>query len=523
MTRPARLGNKDRIAAVTARVDSVPEWVNIADAFLADRIACGGGDRIALRLPDRTQTYNQVERLAGGYAAALRELGVHREDRVVLLLDDGTDFVGALFGALKLAAVVVMVNPELAADRIAEILDLAQPQAVVHQDRLDKVVAGAVAASSAVPALLSVPATGLEVDASVSAAPTHRDDPALWLFSGGTTGVPKAVVQTHGSFLNTTLRYAQETLGYTADDITVSVPKLIFGYATGSNLFFPFSVGASAVLFPEPTTVASLTAHIARHRPTILITVPTMMGRMLADPVARRADLSGIRFATSAGEALPVELYHRWKDTYGVELLDGLGTAEMWHIFVSNRLGDVRPGTLGKPVAGFEVRVCDDDGNPVPTGDIGRLWVRGGSRAWGYWRDLPRTMETFRGEWVAGSDLVRYDEDGYLEHHGRADEALKVSGRWLAPQEVESCLLSHEAVAQCVVVGVGDATGLVKPVAFVIPAQPRPGLEAELIDHVLARLEPYKHPRQVVLVDDFPRTHLGKIDRAALRAQIKKL
>ena len=503
---------------MTDRPALVPEWVNIADAFLADRVAEGRGGRTALRVADRTMTYAEVERLAGGFAEALAGLGVRREGRVVLLLDDRPEYVGALFGALKLAAVVVMVNPELTPERITEILDLAQPQAVVHEGALDGVVASAVAASSAPTALLPIPAGGVDLGADVGAAATHRDDPALWLFSGGTTGVPKAVVQTHGSFLNTTLRYAQETLGYTEDDVTLSVPKLIFGYATGSNLFFPFSVGASAVLFPEPATVEVLTDQIARHRPTILITVPTMMSRMLTDPVAGGADLSSIRFATSAGEALPVELYHRWMAAYGVELLDGLGTAEMWHIFVTNRLGDVKPGTLGRPVAGFEVRVCDDAGEPVADGEIGRLWVRGGSRAWGYWRDLPRTMETFRGEWVVGGDLVRFDEDGYLEHHGRADEALKVSGRWLQPQEVESCLLGHEAVAQCVVVGVADAAGLVKPVAFVVPAQRRPGLEAELIEHVLARLEPYKHPRRVVLVDDFPRTHLGKVDRGALKS-----
>jgi benzoate-CoA ligase family protein len=503
--------------AVNQRPAAVPEWVNIADAFLGDRIGEGRGDRVALRTAAGTFTYGEVERLAGGFATTLAGLGVHREDRVVLLLTDRAEYVGALFGALKLAAVVVMVSPELAAERIAEILDLASPQAVVHEARLEPVVSAAVAASTVRPGLLPVPDAGLDLAADVPAARAHRDDPALWLFSGGTTGVPKAVVQTHGSFLNTTFRYAQETLGYREDDITLSVPKLIFGYATGSNLFFPFSVGASAVLFPEQPTVDVLVAQIARHRPTILITVPTMMSRMLADPAGRSADLSSVRFATSAGEALPVELYQQWTDAYGVEVLDGLGTAEMWHVFVTNRPGDVKPGTLGRPVDGFDVQVRDDDGVPLPAGETGRLWVRGGSRAWGYWRDLPRTMETFRGEWVAGGDLVRFDEEGYLEHHGRADEALKVSGRWLAPQEVESCLLTHEAVEQCVVVGVPDAAGLVKPVAYVVVSARRPGLEAELVAHVLERLEPYKHPRRVVLVDDFPKTHLGKVDRSALR------
>ncbi len=188
----------------------------------------------------------------------------------------------------------------------------------------------------------------------------------------------------------------------------------------------------------------------------------------------------------------------------------------MWHVFVTNRLGDVKPGTLGRPVVGFDVRVCDENGAEVADGDVGRLWVRGGARAWGYWENLDKTAEAFRGEWFVGGDLVRRDADGYIEHQGRADDSLKVSGKWLAPQEVESCLLEHEAVRECVVVGVTDAGGLVKPVAFVVPTEPRPGLEQELTDHVLARLEPYKHPRRVVLLEDFPKTHLGKVDRRAL-------
>lgn len=462
-------------------------------------------------------TYADVEALAAGYAAALTDAGVRREERVVLIARDGADFVGALFGTLKLGAVAVMVNPDLSTPRIAEILRLARPGAVVAGHDLSVAAADAMSiAGVAHHPLLDTFADAITHEVSFPAVATHRDDPALWLFSGGTTGVPKAVVQTHGAFLNTTLRYAHETIGYREDDITVAIPKLIFGYATGSNLFFPFSVGASAVLFPEHPTPAIVAEQIARHRPTILVTVPTMIAKMLADPVVASADLSSLRFATSAGEALPAQLYHQWKAAYGVELLDGLGTAEMWHIFVTNRPGDVKPGTLGKPVAGFDVRICDENGMEVADGEIGRLWVRGRSRAWGYWRDLPRTEQAFLGEWFVGGDLVRRDADGYIEHHGRADDAMKVSGKWLAPQEVEGCLLEHEAVVECVVVGVADAAGLVKPVAFVVPRERTAELEQVLIDHVLARLEPYKHPRSVVLIDEFPKTHLGKVDRRAL-------
>jgi len=235
------------------------------------------------------------------------------------------------------------------------------------------------------------------------------------------------VVQTHASFANTTECYAKGVIGYTERDVTVSVPKLYFGYATGSNLLFPFAVGATTVLFPEAATPELVFERIARFRPTILINVPTMINHMVSHPAAASQDLSCLRLATSAGEPLPVELYQRWKRTFGVELLDGLGTAEMWHIFISNRPGQVRPGTLGTVVPGFDVKVCDDEGRELPAGEVGVLWVRGGSRALGYWQQMEKTKEGFRGEWYVSGDMVRRDPDGYFTYCGRADDLLKVS------------------------------------------------------------------------------------------------
>ena len=249
--------------------------------------------------------------------------------------------------------------------------------------------------------------------------------------------------------------------------------------------------------------------------PTVLITVPSAINQMLSAPGGSERDLSPLRFATSAGEALPETLYHRWKDAYGVELLDGLGTAEMWHIFISNTVDDVRPGTLGRVVPGFEIKACDDDGVEVAVGEVGRLWVRGESRALGYWEDPDRTAEAFRGEWFVGGDLVSIDGDGYVIHRGRADDAIKVKGKWFRPQEVESTLLDHEGVADCAVVTVADESGLPRPVAFVVSNAELS--ERDLIDWVLDRLEAYKHPRKVHFVDKLPHTHLGKVDRAALK------
>ncbi|HEV8631720.1 MAG TPA: benzoate-CoA ligase family protein [Thermoanaerobaculia bacterium] len=516
-----------------------PEDLNLADYLLDARVREGLGDKEALRLDDRSLTYRQVQALANRAAQAMARLGLQQEERVLLGLLDGPEFVACLFGALKLGAVVVMVNPQLGEVELTGILHYSRARlAVVDASVLPVweaagrsspwlrrlLVAGdAIGAHGNQPphaALASALADGSD---DFTNAPTHRDDPAIWLFSGGTTGRPKAVVQTHRSYANTTECYAKRAVGYCADDVTLAVPSLYFGYATGSNLFFPFAVGATAVLFPEPRTPELLFEKLRRHRPTILVNVPTMVSRMVqhaeAHPELRaREALASLRFATSAGEALPVPLYERWKAAFGVELLDGLGTAEMWHIFLTNLPGAVRPGTLGRAVPGFEVRACDEDGREVPRGEVGRLWVRGGSRAIAYWQNLPQTAEAFRGDWVALGDLVSMDDDGYVSYCGRADDVLKVGGKWCTPGEIEACLLQHPAVAECAVVGAEDEAGLTKPVAFVVTGAAPPGLEEELKAFVLARLAAYKHPRRVVMVAALPRTHLGKVDRGKLRA-----
>lgn len=499
-----------------------PERFNIADYFLGARIAEGLGARPALLTDQGTYTYADVDRLAGRFAHLLREAQVSPEQRVIIALPDGPAFVGALFGILKIGAVVVMVNPQLPPEQIAYVYDYTRATAALVAGPSAAAFVTSAAGARSVKTVLQVdaPDVTLRLEGlpdSIETFPTHRDDPAIWLFSGGTTGQPKAVVQTHRSYANTTECYAKHTLGYRADDITVSVPKLFFGYAMGANLFFPFSVGARAILFEEPSTPEALFARIAKHRPTVLINVPTMVNRMVSHPDASTQDFSSLRFATSAGEALPVELYHRWKETFGVELLDGLGTAEMWHIFLTNRIGAVKPGTLGQVVAGFEVKAADDSGTEVPAGEVGLLWVRGNSQGLGYWQLQEKTRRTFRGDWVVCGDLVSRDADGYFTHHGRADEMLKVSGKWLSPQEVESCLLQHPAVREAAVVGITGEGGLVKPHAYVVTLDRRADLAEELKAFVRERLEPFKAPREISFVDALPRTHLGKVDRGRLR------
>lgn len=505
---------------------NIPEFINLADYCLDARVREGRGERRALITDEGDFTYADVQRRANRFAGLLRAASVEPEQRVLIALGDGLDWVAAFFGALKLGAAVVMANPGLKKDEIEYFLEYTRAKVVVTERESAAVFREAAAGR---PTLREVLVAGeasyekrLEAESdSFENFKTHRDDAAIWLFSGGTTGRPKGVVQTHRSFVNTTELYAKGAMAYEESDITLSVPKLFFGYATGSNLIFPFSVGATAVLFREKCTPEALFARIARHRPSVLINVPTMVHQMTSHAEAATQDLGCLRATTSAGEALSEELYRRWQTLFGVPLLDGLGTAEMWHIFLTNTAKEVRPGSLGRAVPGFEVRVCDDSGQELPRGETGFLWVRGASRAIAYWHEMEKTQQVFRGEWYASRDMVRQDEDGFFHYSGRDDDMLKVGGRWLAPAEVENCLQQHTNVAEVAVVGIPDAQGLVKPWAYVVarscPAEARASFAEDLRAFALDRLEPYKAPRQVVVLETMPRTHLGKIDRGQLR------
>ncbi len=513
-----------------------PEHFNLAEYLLDARLQEGKSNVRAIVTDSKTYTYQEVFELANQFGNVLRKMGAEQEDRIIISLPDIPEYAGALFGILKIGAVVVMVNPQLKSEDIAYFLDYTRAKYAIVSSESYSAFAEAASQARYLKALLNVgelsdtecavplhsfdtlrPDSSTELENAV----THRDDAAIWLFSGGTTGRPKAVVQSHLSFANTTECYAKRHLEYNAQDLTISVPKLFFGYATGSNLFFPFSVGAACLFFPERCSAEVLFELIRKHRPTILINVPTMVNQMVSHPKAAEQDFTSLRFATSAGEALPVELYDRWKKIFAVELLDGLGTAEMWHIFISNRIGSVKPGTVGTVVPGFDVKSADDEGKEVPEGDVGMCWVRGKSRAIGYWQLMEKTAGSFRGEWYITGDLVRKDVDGFYTHCGRGDDMMKVSGKWVSPQEVENCLLKHSAVRECAVVPITDAAGLTKPCAYVIAAEQKSGLEEELKEFVKKNLEPYKYPRHIIFVKTLPRTHLGKVDRALLKKEFR--
>ena len=405
----------------------LPERLNIAAWLLDARVreGRGGGDRPALLTDQGTFTYRDVQALANRFGHLLARAGVEPEQRVIIALPDGPEFVAALFGTLKVGAVVVMVNPQLAVEAIEYFYAYTRATAVlVHRHAAPAFQAASRAAGPHLKQIVVVGESSttraLEGAApDLDTFPSHKDDAAIWLLPGESTAEPKAVVQSHGSFANATVCYGQGVLGLTHRDITLAVPKLFCGYATGSNLFFPFSVGAAATLFPERSTAETVFAKIRKFRPTVLVNVPTMVSQMVSHPDAAQQDLSSVRVATSAGEALPAELYERWKGTFEVELLDGLGAAGMCHVFISNQPGAVRPGTIGKVVPGFDVRVRDSLGHDLADGEVGMLWVRGNSRAIGYWHDMDKTKAAFRGEWYVSGDMVRRDADGYFTYCGR--------------------------------------------------------------------------------------------------------
>jgi benzoate-CoA ligase len=353
-------------------------------------------------------------------------------------------------------------------------------------------------------------------------ASTGPDDLAGWLFTSGSTGAPKACVHAHSDFAWATETYALKVAGYREDDLCLSVPKLFFGYATGTNLMFPFRVGASVVLFEGRATAEEIFRQIEQHRPTFLTGVPTLFNNMLRSKLLDGVDLSCLRVALSAGEALPEALLFEWTERTGIEVLDGIGSAEMFHIYVSNYPGEVRPGSLGRVVPGYEVKIVDPSGEVVQPGEPGRLRVRGGSTALCYWGDKQNSRETFQGEWCTTSDIFRCDCDGYYYFEGRIDDLLKVSGIWVSPLEIENALLSHPAVREVCVVGREDERSLIKPHAVVSLSEGFTGgeqLAVQLKQHAKELLAPYKYPRSFEWRDELPKNDRGKIDRKLLDVQ----
>jgi benzoate-CoA ligase family protein len=509
----------------------LPDVFNAAAEFVDRHIKAGRADRIALRCEGRTFTYGQVAEMVNRVGNALRALGVEMENRVLLLLYDSPEFAASFFGAMKIGAVPVPVNTMMRAQDYAYFLNDSRAKVLIaHRPLWDEVakVRDRLKNLKQV-VIVGEPASEQQAyDQWIAAAspelepaPTGKDDAAFWLYSSGSTGFPKGAVHLHHDMVYCADLYARPILGIGPGDVTFSAAKLFFAYGLGNNLYFPFRVGASAVLSPGRPLPETMFEIITRDRPTIFFGVPTLYAAMLATRDAEtKYDLSSLRLCVSAGEALPPELFKRWKERFGIEILDGIGTTEILHIFISNQAGRVKPGSSGVVVPGYEAKIVDEEGRSVKPGDIGNLLVKGESTCAHYWNQHEKTKQTIKGEWIITGDKYYQDEDGYYWYGGRSDDMLKVGGIWVSPIEVENTLIRHAAVLEAAVVGHEDDDRLVKPKAFVVLNEgytASSALVEELKGFVKDKIAPYKYPRWIAFVQELPKTATGKIQRFKLR------
>lgn len=468
----------------------------------------------------------RVDRFAG----YLHALNLPQETRITLCLEDGIDFVTACLGSIKAGLVPVMINPLLTSDDYAYLLDDSRgallvtsacawgAMAPILTDRrfLRQVI---FSGPDIPPGAASFAEVLLGSEPLRTVAPTRRDEPCIWQYSSGSTGRPKGTIHVHGAVTALLDLYPRQILALTEADVTFSAAKLFFGYGFGNGLVFPLGAGATSVLMAERPTPAAVFARLRAHRPTVFFGVPTLYQSMLLSPdLPTREDLS-LRLCTSAGEALPADIGERWNARFAIDILDGIGSTEMLHIYISNREGAVRYGTTGYPLDGIELRILDEDGVPVLSGEVGELHIKGPTSAAGYWARRDKTRETFLGEWTRSGDKFRQEPDGRYVYCGRSDDMLKVSGIYVSPIEVESALLKHPSVIDAAVVGWPDPAGLIKPKAFVVLGDDcgERDMAEELKIHVKNCLAPYKYPRWFEFVDALPKTATGKIQRYRLR------
>jgi benzoate-CoA ligase len=505
---------------------------NAAADLIERNLAARRGGKTAFVDDSGTCSYTELALRTGRFANLLRRQGIEREQRILLCLHDGIDFPIAFLGAIKAGIVPVAVNTQFGADDFAFMLADSRAKAVVVsapllpamkaacarllEPRPELLVSGDPQGDTSDGALMARLA---QMPATAKTAPTHPDEPCFWLYSSGSTGRPKGTVHRHRSLVATAEHYALPVLGVGEDDVVFSAAKLFFAYGLGNALTFPLAVGATSILsaiWPSPASVS----HILRERrPTIFYGVPTLYNALLHYAELPCREELALRRCVSAGEPLPQDIGRRWFERTGIDILDGIGSTEMLHIFLSNRPDDVRYGTTGRPVPGYDVAIVDEAGRKMPRGEIGDLVVDGPSNAIGYWNNRERNRATFRGPWTWTGDKYYEDEDGCFVYCGRSDDMLKVNGMWVSPAEVEAALIAHPAVLEAAVVGAPDRDGLVKPKAFVVAKSGfAAGELADLLDaHARSRLAPFKCPRSFAFLDELPKTATGKIQRFKLR------
>jgi len=526
------VGLTEKLQTAMAEKLVIPEQFNIAQHFL-ERPAGEHPDRVAILGEPAQVKYRDLANLADRVAAALIRDGLAPGDRVLIVLPDSAEFIAAFFGVAKIGGIAVPVNPMTReADYTHYAKDSGARLAIVHEIALAAFLPAlrelrdisivVVGASAQTPAAAKhwqdwLPPTSERV----TARPTRSTDPAFFLYTSGSGGTPKGAVHMHKDMLATSHGFAQGVMGISPDDITYSVSKLFFAYGLGNGMYFPLSASAATVLDPERPRPERTAELLQRHRPTVFFAVPTFYAALLREVEnGLVADFSSVRLSVSAGERLPPEIFERFKARFGLEILDAIGSTEMLHMFLSPQPGRMRAGSCGFPVPGYDAKIVDDEGSPVPDGEIGNLWVKGESAFAGYWRIPKLTARTKIGEWVITGDKFYRDGDGYYHYCGRADDMMKVSGMWVAPTEVENALLGHPKVAEAAVVGVIEPTGLTRPLAFVVippGVAPTAELAEDLRKFVRAKLPGYKCPAEVKFLDALPKTATGKIQRFRLR------
>jgi benzoate-CoA ligase len=514
-------------------VNSLPERFNVA-SYLVDRdVLEGRGEKIAIECGEQRVSYRELLELTNRAGNLFRGLGVQRGERVLLLLLDSPEFLYCYFGAIKIGAVAVPVNPfqkpkdyeyvlNDSGARVAVVDEalLAQLESIPEERRpklKEIVVAGGVHRDRKT---LSEELNS--ASAELEAAPTGKDDAAFWLYSSGSTGSPKACIHLHHDMVVCAELYAKGILRMNESDRCYSVARLFFAYGLGNAGYFPLYAGATTILSPARPSPAGIYADIERYRPTLFFSVPSNYAALLAqrNENGREFDLSSVRHAISAGESLPAPLFDRFKERFGIEILDALGSTETLQMVIANRPGEARPGSSGRIIPGYEAKIVDENGNVVGPGEIGNLVVKGDSICAGYWNQEEKTRAAFDGPWFRTGDKYHQDQDGYFWYAGRADDTFKVNGRWLSPAEVESALIAHPAVLEAAVVARDDESGLTKPAAYVVvnpEFSAKEQLAQDLQEWVAERVGGYKRPRWVEFVPELPKTSTGKLQRFKLR------
>jgi benzoate-CoA ligase len=511
----------------------VPRRYNAAFDLIERNLRAGRGSKLAYIDDHGRYSYGQLAERVNRAANGLISLGLAPEQRVLVALHDTIAFPSVFLGAIRAGIIPIAANTLLTANDYRYMLDDSRAAALVVSPPLLPAFEQAfreggrtnlraiVVAGDAGPQYRRLDELLAAAKPSFDPAPTTCDDPCFWLYSSGSTGAPKGTVHVHASMIETAELYGQPVLGIREDDVVFSAAKLFFAYGLGNALSFPLCVGATTVLMAERPTPTAVFKRLVEHRPTIFYGVPTLYAAMLAAPDFPKREALALRRCVSAGEPLPAEIGRRFRERTGVDILDGIGSTEMLHIFLSNRADDVRYGTTGVPVPGYELRIVDEQGRDVPDGEPGELLIRGPTAATGYWNNRARSRTTFIGDWTRSGDKYQRDANGYYVYCGRNDDMLKVGGIWVSPAEVESAIITHPAVLEAAVVAWEDEERLVKPKAFVVLRQSEAGsalLAAEIQEHVKQQLAHYKYPRRVEFIAELPKTATGKIQRYKLRA-----